>query len=195
MPGWSEIKSSIYGAYRLARLDAGGMADFNLSVEGFWRSFFAAVIVAPAYAALLMVRISAAGHDAPDSGPMPESFSIAPEVLSYAIGWILWPLVMLALLRLLGNAQNYVPYIIAYNWTNVIQIAFLLPVAVLTRGDVFPEQMAAIVSIVATLMVLFYLWFITRTALQIGEGAAAGIVIMDVLLGVLTSSLIDRAFS
>ena len=44
-----EVTAALYGSWRLARLDPGGMAYFNRTVEGFWNSFFAAVIVAPGY--------------------------------------------------------------------------------------------------------------------------------------------------
>lgn len=192
MPGWPEIKSSIYGAYRLARLDAGGLAYFNISVEGFWRSFFAAVIVAPAYIILLLVRNAALEAHIADNGPMPQSAALWPEIATYALGWIVWPLVMLVVVRLLGQTQNYVPYIIVYNWANVIQIALLLPVAILTQGGVFPQALAAVIGVMATLLVLFYLWFISRTVLQVREWAAAGIVIMDVMLGILMSNIVDR---
>jgi hypothetical protein len=53
MPNQEEVLRSIYGAYRLAWLDRSGMSQLNLSVEGFWRSFFAAILVAPGYALLV----------------------------------------------------------------------------------------------------------------------------------------------
>ena len=49
MPDRQEVASSLYGAWRLACLDESGMGYFNISVEGFWRSFFAAVLLAPVY--------------------------------------------------------------------------------------------------------------------------------------------------
>ena len=48
MPDRQEVLSALYGAYRLAWFDVSGMTFLNLTVEGFWRSFFAAVLVAPA---------------------------------------------------------------------------------------------------------------------------------------------------
>ena len=47
IPDQQEVIRSIYGAWRLPWLDRSGMGHFNLSVDGFWRSFFAAVLVAP----------------------------------------------------------------------------------------------------------------------------------------------------
>jgi hypothetical protein len=175
-------------------MDPGGVAYFNISVEGFWRSFFAAVLIAPAYVGLIIVRDIGLSPEVADSGPLPETFNFLPEVFTYIMGWIIWPLAMLIVVRLLNQTQNYVPYIIVYNWASVIQIAILLPVAILTRGGIFPEQAAAIIGIIATLVVLFYLWFVTRTVLQVRDWAAAGVVVMDVLIGVLISNLGSAIF-
>ena len=59
MPDRAEVLRSLYGAYRLAFLDQSGMAHFNLSVDGFWRSFFAAVLVAPGFAVLVVQKLVA----------------------------------------------------------------------------------------------------------------------------------------
>ena len=48
IPSPLEIAYGIYGAWRLARLDVTGMEVFDRTVAGFWKSFFAAVLVAPA---------------------------------------------------------------------------------------------------------------------------------------------------
>lgn len=60
MPKFSEIATALYGAYRLARLDPQGMQYFDLSIGGFWRSFFAAVLMAPFFALLILLQ---AGED------------------------------------------------------------------------------------------------------------------------------------
>ena len=57
MPDHEEVLHSLYGAYRLAFLDRSGMSHFNLSVDGFWRSFFAAVLVAPGFALLVVQEL------------------------------------------------------------------------------------------------------------------------------------------
>jgi hypothetical protein len=46
----------IAGALRLARLDPNAIHDFDDSIEGFWKSFQAAVIAAPLFALLILLR-------------------------------------------------------------------------------------------------------------------------------------------
>ncbi len=186
MPGWPEISSSIYGAYRLARLDAGGLGYFNMSVDGFWRSFFAAVIVAPAYVIIVLLR---------DAADPADAATMTPEITAYVIGWIFWPLIMLVVARLFGLLTNFVGYIIVYNWSNVIQVAVLLPIALITESGGVPEAVAPVLTMIATVYVLFYLWFVARTALGAASWTAAAIVVLDVISGLLLSRGVEIIFA
>ena len=46
---WLEVRLAMIGALRLARGDRGGLSCFDRSLDGFWRSFRAAVISYPLY--------------------------------------------------------------------------------------------------------------------------------------------------
>jgi hypothetical protein len=185
MPAWPEISSSLYGAWRLARLDPGGMNYMNLSIDGFWRSFFAAVLAAPAYLIILMVQHARLDDD----------LTWLPEISSYVLGWIIWPLAALMMARLIGLANNYIPYIIAYNWANVVHIHFLLFAAIITNGSVMPDGIATLLSLLATLAVLLYLWWVTRVALGASVGVAIGFIVLDILTGLLLSRGTTELFS
>ena len=66
MPTRTEIGRSLYGAWRLLLLDPTGVQWFELSIAGFWRSFFAAALIAPVY--VIMVVIGA-GNVPAGAGP------------------------------------------------------------------------------------------------------------------------------
>ncbi|MBT3790761.1 MAG: hypothetical protein HN725_09875 [Alphaproteobacteria bacterium] len=185
MPAWPEISSSLYGVWRLARRDPGGMNYLNLSVDGFWQSFFAALLAAPAYVIILLVQRASTAEEA----------TWLPDISSYLLGWICWPLLALVVTRMLNLSQNFIPYIIAYNWANVLHINFLLPIAIITHGGVMPDGMAVVLSLLATLAVLLYMWWVARVALGATTGVAIGFVILDVLLGFLLSRGTDALFS
>ena len=57
---WLEVRLAMIGALRLARGDRGGLAGFDRSVDGFWRSFRAAVISYRLYLVLLSMRMAVA---------------------------------------------------------------------------------------------------------------------------------------
>ncbi len=185
MPDLAYVTRSVYGAWRLARLDRGGMSFFELSIPGFWRSFFAAVVVAPAFAVLVALRF---GHETElgpdlDLGPF-----LVVKLVAYAVSWAAFPLAMLVLARLLSLSAFYVPFIIAYNWSAVIQIAVFLPAALIEASGLLPETLAGILMMIATMAILSYQWFVARVALQTTGVMAAGLVAFDLLLGI----LIDR---
>ncbi len=177
MPSRKEVISAIYGAYRLARLDQGGMKHFNLSIEGFWRSFFAAAVVLPFYIVLMFGPLggyaeSAAGIE----------FFLLVKLGSYAVGWVLFPLAMILLTRLLSLSANYVAFIVVHNWSAVIQVAVLLPAYLLVPSDGPPQGAGALVLMMAFAAVLFYQWYVARVALRASALTATGVVVFDVVL-------------
>jgi len=180
-PPLKEILRSLYGAYRLARADAGGMTFFNISVKGFWRSFFAAVIIAPLYILLLYMRFDAGEVGA----TVPRYVSV--EVISYVIAWTAFPVVMLSVVRFLEREKKYLAYIIAYNWAAVLQNGLYIPLAMLSVNGMLSEETASSLSFVILSLILVYTWFITKTALELPTGSVIAIVALDLVLGVFIS--------
>src|SRR5437763_15002635 len=106
VPAWTEVRLAVGGALRLARGDPRGLGFFDTSIDGFWRSFRAAVICYRFFLILLGFRVSTA-HWEP-SGLMR---IVIVETLGYRISWIAFPLLMLPLSRLLGSVAASLPYI------------------------------------------------------------------------------------
>ncbi len=173
IPDQEEVLRSIFGAYRLAWLDRSGMGFFNLSVEGFWRSFFAAVVVAPGYALLVVQELMAR----PEEISAPWAFVV--ETLAYGVGWAAFPVVAIVLTHLLGLSRNYAAMIIAANWAAVIQIGVFL--AAVGLSLLLPGFGGFAVTL-ATGAILFYQWFVIRTALDTSGGVAVALVLVDLLV-------------
>lgn len=186
MPGLSEILRALYGAYRLARFDAGGLASFDISIGGFWRSFFAAVLVLPLYLATLDVRFAGEGFET----PWPRFLAI--QMIGYVIGWIAYPLVMTTVARALDRERHYLRYIVAYNWTSVWQNLIYLPLAMLSLGGAVAEGPAAFLTLGALVVVLVYAWFVARTALDVPAPVAAALVALDIGLSLIITAVTDR---
>lgn len=186
MPDREEISSALFGAYRLAWFDPAGMAHFNLTFDGFWRSFFAAVLVAPAYAILVGLRV-AAQSEALDLGVL-----VLTESIGYVLAWGAFPLVAIVLTRLLGLDRNYVALIVALNWTAVPQTALFL-VAVLL-GPLLPDVLATLLITLTTGAILVYQWFVIRTALQTTGGIALMLLLIDLVITSMINMGADRLF-
>jgi hypothetical protein len=185
MPNRDSVIRSIYGAWRLAVLDPSGMAWFDLSIKGFWRSFFAAVIVAPFYALALVLSGDAAF--AADAGAV-----ILVKGASYVLSFIAFPVAMILLCRLLSLTPHYVAYIVAVNWSAVIQMAAFLPFVLLGASGAVSPGVAGSLLIAVSMAVLFYAWFITTVALRAHGATAVALVLVDLLLGIVIDAGSDR---
>ncbi len=131
-----EIVYSLYGAYRLCRFDPQGLAYFNPTLEGFWRSFVAALIVAPAHCLLTIINLRDVAIEASLARV------VAIETLAYVILVFAYPLVVFHICQMMGRSERYFTYIVAYNWAGVIQIALILPATALGASDLLPLNLA-----------------------------------------------------
>jgi hypothetical protein len=184
IPDQAEVLRSLYGAWRLARADATGMQHFNLSVEGFWRSFFAAIIVAPGYALLVVQRTL----DREESYGL--GSTVVVEGIAYLAAWAAFPLVAVVLTQLLGLGRHYVELIVAVNWAAVLQIVAFLAAVALTL--ILPEGLGALLLAIVTGTLILYQWFVMRTALQTTGGVALALVVVDLLLSTVINLSADQ---
>ncbi len=168
-----EATFALYGAYRLARVDPGGLGYFDATVAGFWRSFYAALLIAPAYVILLALDL---GDRPVAAGPLR---LVLVEGIAYVISWTAFPLAMVYVAQRLDRSQHYIRYIVAQNWANVLEIALFLPVAAIAAGS----AAVAVLPLLAWIAVLVYEWYIARTALEITGGQAAAVVAFNFFLG------------
>lgn len=182
----TEVANSIYGAWRLARFDADGLRYFGNTPEAFWRSFFAAIIVAPALAMLVILRLI---ETPVDSGPV-HIFLI--QSISYVIDWTAFPLLALYLADMLDRSDRYLRYITARNWAIVIQMALFVVIALLEVIGLLGPGPALVVGIAGTFAILIYQWFVTRVGLDVGAPAAAGIVFLDVVISIVLNAVTNR---
>ena len=107
-----EIASSIRAAWGIALRDPDAMAGFNLSIDGFWRSFYAAVLLLPPYAVLFGLSYM---ELPPVERPAIGAYA-GVKMLLYLAGWASFPLVMIPVAKLLRLGDAYIPMIIACNW-------------------------------------------------------------------------------
>jgi hypothetical protein len=180
----SEALRALKGAWRLAHADPAALAYFDRSVEGFWRSFRAALIVAPGYLVLLAVDYQL---DPPTAGFARVAIV---EAFRYVILWTAYPLIMESVSRLIGREREYVGYIVAYNWSALVQIGLLLLAIMLARG--LPAGLGGALINGVHLALLVYAWMIARLALGVGPFAAVGIVVLDTVLSLFIGAVADR---
>lgn len=109
---WEEARRSVRGSIRVLRFDPDALEAFNLTLEGYWRSFYAALILLPLYLVYLLTL------------PMPEGVGAGRywliEAIAYPLVWTLWPLISFYVCRSAGVPDRYTAYITVYNWAQVL---------------------------------------------------------------------------
>ena len=180
------ITRSIYGAWRLARLDPGGMRHFDLTIEGFWRSFMVALYIAPLYLLGRLPEVQTYAEHGIGMAPF-----IIGALTSYALAWVAFTLAMIVIAMIFDRSARYVSFIVAYNWAQMIQVAALLPFILLAL--VLDEAPAPLVFVrfAVYLSILFYQWFVTRIALGVSILQAIGVVALDLAISILMLQAID----
>ena len=174
-----ETVTSIYGAYRLVYRDPSGLAHFNVSVQGFWHSFFALAFIAPLfwldlYTEFATVPIAAQG--------MPFGDYLFERTAGYTLSWLVFPLAMYYITRFFDLEKNFLRFMIAYNWATVIQAAVVFPLSILIALGVIPEGLASFAGIVIFIALLTYAWYVAKVSLDVDGMVAMGIVMLDLTI-------------
>ncbi len=177
MPSRAEIVRALYGTWRFARLDRGAARFFDLSHAGVWRSFWAAPICYPLYVVLLLQRLDA--DTLAQSGFL---HILIVETIAYVSGWAAFPLVVLGFCRWIGHEEQGFDFIAVYNWSQILQTALFVLVALVVK-PLLPTEIAPDIDLIADAVVLAYEWFIALVMLGAGGWIAGAVVLIDVVLG------------
>jgi hypothetical protein len=180
-----EIARSTIGALRIALLDPDAPRWFNLTLEGFWRSFLAPAMLAPFFLALVLFG-GPSGQEAEAAAD--RSGVAALRILSYALGVLAFPLLMIPIARLLRLTDAYVSYIIMWNWSAIPQNAVMIPVSALVAFGLVTDRSAAMFSMAAVITILFYGYLVARAGLRCPPFTAVGVVMLDFVLSLLINA-------
>lgn len=176
------VSRALYGAYRLARLDPDGMRYFETSPAGFWHSFTAAIVVLPLFIGTILARWFSL-HDTVGGLRY-----ISIEIIAYVIAWTAFPVLMALVVRAVEKEQHYIRCIVAYNWAAVLQNLLYMPVAIMSLSGVEGTEPLAMLIL---FLVMFYTWFVIKTALHLSPLTAWGIVALDLLISMVLSVWAD----
>lgn len=172
---------ALRGCWRLLRRDPAAYEDFNLTIDGFWRSFASALpILILAYPLFqLDYKFNVAWYL--ENGKDPPELQLGASYFYLLLGTVIWPLVAAILARLLGVGQNYVPYMIIYNWMGVLASA-LWGIPYLSSLVTGAMQSATILAWVVYPLLLYVSWYVAKTGLQTTTPVAFAFLLADLAL-------------
>ena len=172
----AETVRSVFGVYRLARFDRNGLAFLDGTPTGAARSFYCALLLLPPLA--LMRAINLDWMDI--SIPLEDLLLV--EAVSYVVKWTAFPVAVSFLVRPMGREHRFCHFVSAYNWSNMIWVAVLFPLFILTAGGVLSETAGMFLFDLATILLLIYEGYIIRVSLDTNVPAAMALVVADFLL-------------
>jgi hypothetical protein len=182
-----EVSYALYGTWRLVRMDPTGLVFFDRSLAGFWRSWWSLAFIYPAGLIISGIHATPAWEEA-------GLFRVAlVQAIGSVIGYAAYPLIALALTRLVDRSQQFFDYIVAYNWSQVPVSALLLLIAALEGAGVLGNQ--AVVAYQAVLAAwCAYHTYLVLVSLRAGFLVTVALVMLDVVLGVLVSLMVNRLY-
>lgn len=165
------ILYSLSAAWKLVKVDPKAMDYFDLSSDGFWKSFWAVALIIPVFI-LNLVYTSDAGVSQP----------IVSSLIYLVTALPVTAIVMYYFTKFLNISDHYASMIISYNWLSALTFNIVVIVTLLIITVLPSSQMAGIVII----MVRFYFggyvaWFMYAKSLRISGWLAVGVLIFEVV--------------
>lgn len=167
-----EIQAALTGAWRLMLGKADGLKLLDLTADGFWNSFYAIAVAAPALAAGWVGIANEIGEPEAVSG----RFGLVLRLGLIDLGsWVL-PLAALALVApRVGIGGRFVHYVVASNWASAIVAWLMLPAALVRLFTPPGDETAGMVSLVLFLASMALTWRMTNAAIARGPGIGSAV--------------------
>jgi hypothetical protein len=185
-PSGAEIRSAIKGLGLLLRGDERALLCHDLSLDGFWRSFWLPLALLVAYAVIMQpTAVELAAFD--DS----QAAYILAQAVKFLLGWVAYFSLIGGISRIFGLSPRFGIFVILYNWAQAITTAATLPILAGASWGVLP---ASVLAGWSTALLLAWLYIVVRVARH-GLGAtwslALAISALDLLVTLAMHRLID----
>ncbi len=191
-----EIRAALDGSWLLLRSRPEGMAFFDQSIQGFWRSFQVIILLVPAFLVSGMAEKKFYFSENlyhPDI--FPDNAYWSAQFLGLGVDWVALPVLLALLAAPTGITQRYVPYIVVRNWTSLLASVPQMVTYLLFLLGIISPGIAVLLSFSCLLAVIWYRYMVARIALQATVSLAVGVVVLDVLLSLVISQVVNLMWS
>jgi hypothetical protein len=185
IPSSQEILYRVYGAWRLARFDSAGAQYFDSTPQAALRSFFCAVLVAPAFFIAQFLELSVVGA----TTNAPTFLVLLDFFFYYLLYWAAPPVIIHRVCQIIDREEAFFRYLSANNWASFISVHLVFLLALVLAGGFLPNGMVLLLTLAVQIYVCVYQWFIFRHCLDVSPLAAVGFVALQVVLVLLIDSI------
>lgn len=183
-PGRSEISAALRGLGLVLRGDPRALQCYDLSIDGFWRSFLVPLIAAALYFLLQQpTEAELAGWEDNRIG-----FGLV-QAGQYFSAWIAYLFSVLLLVRGFQLQGSYPAFVILYNWAQGITVAATLPVLAASQGELLPAGTLEGWHFTLLVVWLYVVAQLARLALGAGLAAAMAAAALDLAVTILLHRL------
>ena len=172
----TSVVSGMQAALLLARGRSDGLRYVEDDMAGAARSFWAAAICLPAFVCLRLLAWMGGGM------PSHAGHVFALDLVSFGVGWCGFAVLSYRLVGAMGLRERWPRFITLWNWCNLVQYLMLVA-ASLPALLGLPELVGQTAWLAAIGWALWLEWFMTGLALGVPGVVAAGLVAMDVAIG------------
>lgn len=169
MPSAEQIQRYLTGVWRMATGRPDGLGLLDLTVDGFWNSFFAIVVALPALVVSWVSTANALGGD--DFG---SRLSVVVRLgVTDVMSWLLPIALLAAVARPLGIVHRFAPYVVATNWASALFVWMMLPPTLVDLFWPAAGEATSLVLLLVFLATLVLAWRVTNVALGMGAVVAS----------------------
>ena len=104
------------------------------------------------------------------------------KLFSYALAWAAFPLTMIWVSRFLRLSAHYISYIIAWNWSQLLQVVVILATTLLDASGILPIALSSALIMFSYIIVLVYACLVAKAGLYCNTFTAIGVVAFNVVL-------------
>lgn len=129
-----DVTRSLSASWRLMSAGAKALPDLDLSRDGFWRSYLALLLLAPAMIAMLAAERVLAGLSNA-AGLFDAPLLLAAVVAAQLLAILALPMLLVGLAPALRHSPRFTSFIIAWNWAGIVSASLMaIPAAVFALG-------------------------------------------------------------
>jgi hypothetical protein len=178
----TSVTSGLQAALRLAAGHADGVVLVPDDRSTIARSFWAIAFSVPAVVCSLLMSWVASGV------PAGAGHLMAREIILFAVEWLIFVEITHRLAPLLGQGARWGRFIAVWNWCNVVE-GVLVVFGAIPGMFGAPAIVDQVCGLVAVGWALWLEWYAIRLTLGVAPFVAAALVLLDVSLGVMLTSL------
>lgn len=183
LPSSAEIKSAIKGLGLLLRGDDRALQCYDLSLDGFWRSFWLPLVLLVVYALVMQpTAVELAAFDDSQAG------YILAQAVKFLFGWVAYFALIGGISRIFGLSPRFGIFVILYNWAQAITTAATLPILAAVSWGVLP---VSVLTGWSTALLAAWLYIVVRVARH-GLGATLSLAVAISALDLLVTLAIHR---